>query len=104
MCETRPNPAPELYWHEPWSQRTQAEWFEKFMLLSYAMPEVEAFCVFGFCDAPTQWGSYVNGKGIAELFKVSACAFTGVLDENGEPKLSYYTLKRLAKQLGIQKR
>lgn len=104
VCGTRPNPAPELYWHEPWSQRTQAEWFEKFMLLSYAVPEVEAFCVFGFCDAPTQWGSYVNGKGIAERFKVSACAFTGVLDENGEPKLSWYTLKRLAKQLGIQKR
>ena len=65
------------------------------------MEEVEAFCVFGFCEAPTQWGNYVEGKGIAEWFKVSACAYSCLLDENFRPKASYYILKRMARELGI---
>ncbi|HIS30214.1 MAG TPA: endo-1,4-beta-xylanase [Candidatus Limivivens intestinipullorum] len=97
----RPNPAPQLYWHEPWSEAVQAEWFEKYLLLAYSMEEVEAFCVFGFCEAPTQWGNYVEGKGIAEWFKVSACAYSCLLDENFRPKASYYILKRMARELGI---
>lgn len=99
----RPNPAPDLYWHEPWSEAIQAEWLEKYLLLCYSMEEVEAFCVFGFCEAPTQWGNYVNGKGVEELFRVSACAYSCLLDEQYHPKPSYYTLKRLAKELGINK-
>lgn len=100
---TRPIAPPDLYWHRPWDEETQAEWFEKFFLLFYSMKEVTAFGAFAFCEAPTQWATYVEGKGIAEMFKVNAVAYSCLLDENFRAKPAYARLRRLADELGIER-
>ena len=99
----RPNPAPELYWHEPWNEAIQAEWMEKFLTLCYSMPEVEGYATFSYCDAPTQWADYVEGYPAVERFKVGAVAYAGLLDENHRAKQAYYTLLQRSKELSIKK-
>ena len=99
----RPWPASNLIWHEPWTEAVQAEWFEKFFWLMYGLDEVKEFSTFSFCDAPRQWGSYVEGYQAAERFKVGAIAHAGLLDEDHRVKPAYYTLKRLMRENGIAK-
>jgi hypothetical protein len=65
------------YWHALPSEQTQSEWLRIFFTIAYSKPYVA--CI-------TWWdGSDVD----------SFAHYGGVLDENGRPKLAYYTLKDL---------
>lgn len=99
----RPFPATHLYWHDTWNEEIQSEWFQSFLELMYSLDEVKEFSTFSFCDAPKQWGSYTDKYPVARRFQVGAIAYAGLLDEDEQPKPSYYGLKYAMKRLGIKK-
>ena len=99
----RPFPATHMYWHDTWNEEIQSEWFQSFLELMYSLKEVKEFSVFSFCDAPRQWGSYVEKYPVAKRFQVGALAYAGILDEEERPKPAYFGLKYAMKRLGIGK-
>ncbi len=99
----RPFPATHLYWHDTWNEEIQSEWFQSFLELMYSLDEVKEFSTFSFCDAPKQWGSYTEKYPVAKRFQVGAIAYAGLLDEEEQPKPSYYGLKYAMQRLGIKK-
>jgi len=72
------------YWHALPSEQTQSDWLRIFFTIAYSKPYVK--CI-------TWWdGSDVD----------SFAHYGGVLDENGRPKLAYYTLKDLIRSWTTQ--
>ena len=66
------------YWHEPWSERVQADWIEQFYTLCYAHPAMQAVTWWDFSDA----GGHFWPHG-------------GFLRPDGQPKEGYHRLQRL---------
>lgn len=99
----RPFPATHMYWHDHWNEEIQSEWFQSFFELMYSLDEVKEFSTFSFCDAPKQWGSYVEQYPAAKRFQVGALAYAGLLDEQENPKPAYYGLKYIMQKYGVTK-
>lgn len=97
----RPAPATPYYWHKPWTQQVQAQWYRDFARLFYALDYVEVFNVWSYSDAPTQWADYLEGH-INEKFKLGAFAFDGMMDYDSRPKLLYHQLRELVEKWKIK--
>lgn len=97
----RPSPANPNYWHAPWNEQIQAQWYRDFATLFYSLDYVEVMDVWSYSDAPTQWADYLEGH-INEKFKLGAFAFDGMMDFNNNPKQMYYQLKELVQEWGLK--
>jgi endo-1,4-beta-xylanase len=66
------------FWHEPWSQKNQADWVEGFFKVLMGKPFVKAITWWDFSDAYRHFWNY-----------------SGLLDGEMKPKESYYRLLAL---------
>ncbi len=62
-------------WHQPWSQRIQADWIEQFYTLCFSKPSIQAITWWDFSDQSCFW------------------PFGGLLDREMKPKESFFRLK-----------
>lgn len=83
-----------LYWHKPWDQQVQAQWYRDFASLCYSTDFVESFVVWSLSDAPTQWATYIEGHP-NEKFRLQAFSYDGLLDVDNNPKQAYHQLCEL---------
>lgn len=93
----RPSPANPNYWHAPWDEQIQAQWYRDFATLFYSLDYVEVMDVWSYSDAPTQWADYLEGH-INEKFKLGAFAFDGMMDFENKPKQMYFQLRELVQK------
>lgn len=89
------------YWHRPWDERVQEEWYREFSTLFYSLDYVEGLTCWSMSDAPTQWADFLEGHP-NEKFKLQAFDFDGLLDVNNEPKPAYFGLCELAQRWGLK--
>lgn len=64
-------------WHEPWSEKIQADWIEQFWTIAFSKPAVRAITWWDFTDAGGQF--WAHG---------------GFLRKDGTPKESYWRLRK----------
>ncbi len=62
-------------WHQPWSQKIQADWVEQFYTLCYSKSSIQAITWWDFSDRECFW------------------PFGGLLDRDMQPKESFLRLK-----------
>lgn len=98
----RPSPANPNYWHAPWDEQIQAQWYRDFATLFYSLDYVEVMNVWSYSDAPTQWADYIEGH-INEKFKLGAFAFDGMMDFDDRPKQLYFQLRELKEKWELGK-
>ncbi|WP_013324907.1 endo-1,4-beta-xylanase [Gloeothece verrucosa] len=71
-------------WHEPWSQKVQADWLEQFYTLCYSKPYIKAISWWDLADGGNFW------------------PHGGLLNADMTPKESFYRLRNLLYQWGIK--
>jgi len=71
-------------WHEPWSEKVQADWIEQFWTIAYSKPAVRAITWWDFSDAGGHFW-----------------AFGGFLREDKTPKESYNRLRKRIREWQI---
>ncbi len=79
------------YWHRPWDERLQEEWYRQFATLCYGTDCVQGITCWSLSDAPTQWGEYLAGHP-NEKFRLQAFDYDGILDMKYRPKPVFYKL------------
>lgn len=89
------------YWHRPWDERLQEQWYREFSTYFYSTDCVQGITAWSISDAPTQWADYLEGHP-NEKFKLQAFDYDGLFDWKNEPKPSYYGLCELAKKWGLK--
>jgi GH35 family endo-1,4-beta-xylanase len=72
---------PSGLWHEPWSEKIQADWIEQFYTLCYSKPYIEAITWWDFSDR----GSFLP--------------HAGLLRQDMTAKESFYRLSNLLQQM-----
>ena len=95
----RPVPV-TAYWHRPWDEQLQAQWYRDFLTLFYSMDYVECSVQWSLSDRPTQWADYLEGH-TNEMFRLQAYCYDGMLDYENRPKPVYYQLCQLAEDWGL---
>ncbi len=96
----RPGPV-TAYWHRPWDEWLQAQWYHDFVTLFYSLDYVECCVSWSLSDEPRQWADYLEGH-VNEMFRLQAYCYDGLLDEENRPKPAYHTLCGLAEQWGLK--
>lgn len=89
------------YWHRPWDERLQEEWYRQFAMLCYGTDFVQGITCWSLSDAPTQWGEFLAGHP-NEKFRLQAFDFDGILDVNNEPKPAFYGLYELTEKWNLK--
>ncbi len=96
----RPVPI-DKYWHRPWDERLQEEWYRSFATYFYSTDCVQGLTCWSISDAPTQWGDYLAGHP-NEKFRLQAFDYDGMLDLNNQPKPAYYGLYDMTEKWNLK--
>ncbi len=71
---------PRGLWHEPWSEKVQADWVEQFYTLCYSKPYIQAISWWDLADRGNFW------------------PHGGLLHEDMQPKQAFYRLTHLIRR------
>lgn len=88
------------YWHRPWDERLQEEWYRQFSTYFYSTDCVTGVTCWSVSDEPTQWGEFLAGHP-NEKFRLQAFDFDGILDYRNKPKPVFYALQEMAEKWNL---